>query len=392
MIDKSFSNSKYLDLFDVIYSFSSRNIFNENGFINYSEYNSFIYDYDAIEEELGKIILPGVCQFEGEDELNFITFFGEGLRGEKSEMLSKLYLKYSQKALSDEEKKIIIKYLNTMNNENLRYKKEKLDFRQFLGSIQLIIIYLVQKGFMKNEEKIISIINNDPEYFNLSKDCKIFFSNEGKIFTINKIIHLFFFFEDLCFGDLIKTLKKEYKMEIPEELKTSIINKLLKEKDLQDKVSVKDLEAATRRLISRYLVGESQVNDISEDRELAYELTRIDLWEENIVELEDLEDIIINNLYEFKLKIGQAYAFYNLIGTEDRISIISLEDKIKENQKRIWKEENIDNKSLILNEINTRLNFDLKKEKEINNELSLKIKSLEQIIEDKEKEITEEKI
>ena len=347
LINERFSKTKYRDLFDVIYSFSGRNIFNEKGMINYSDYNSFVYDYNAIEEELGKILLPGVCQFEGEDELNFITFWGEGLRGSKSEMLSKFYLKYPQKDLNEEEKAIIVKYINKMNNENLRNKREKYDFKEFFGSIQLLIFYLTQKGVMKEDEKLYNIISNAPGYFKLSEDCKNFFDNEGQDISVNKIMNLFFFFEHLCFEDLADTLQAEYKMEIPEDVKVSITNKLLKEKDPQAKITIKDLAAATRRLISRYLAGKLQVTDVMEDRDLAYDLTRIDLWEEKIANLEDLEDIIISQLYEFKLKIGQAYAFYNLIGEEDRNSIISLEKGIKEEKK----DEEIENQ-IVLNEIN----------------------------------------
>ena len=346
LINERFSKTKYRDLFDVIYSFSGRNIFNEKGTINYSDYNSFVYDYEAIEEELGKILLPGVCQFEGEDELNFITFWGEGLRGAKSEMLSKFYLKYPQKDLNDEEKGIIVKYINKMNNENLKYYNEKYDFKEFFGSIQLLIFYLTSKGFMKEEEEIINIINNAPGYFKLSEDCKTFFDNEGNKITVNKIMSLFFFIEHLCFEDLADTLQLEYRKEIPEDLKISITNKLLKEKNPKDKITIKDIGAATRRLISRYLAGKSQVNDVKEDSDLAYYLTRIDLWEEKIANLEDLEDIITSKLYEFKLQVGQAYAFYNLIGEEDKNSIISLE-KINKNEKEV----ELDEDEMILNEL-----------------------------------------
>jgi len=197
------------------------------------------------------------------------------------------------------------------------------------------------------------------------------------------------------------------------------------------------------------------LNNINENFDLAFYLTRFDLWEVKFSELENLEDIITSMLYEFKLKIGQAYAFYNLIGEEDRNSLIELrkgnknekkEERKQENQIRLLIDQKIDNKSLIgkydkeedinnsmknlrndnfevltnneiknfkknrnqnemdnnailnqdikdqeLNEINSRLILELQKEKEINNELSLKIKSLEQTIKEKEKLIVEEK-
>ena len=119
LLEQRFGNTRYANLNDIIYSFSQRHIFNENGTINYSDYNSFEYDYDAIEEELGKIILPGVCLFEGEDELNFVTFWSEGFRGSRSQILSNFYLKYPQKDLNNQEKENVMKYIDDMNKEKM---------------------------------------------------------------------------------------------------------------------------------------------------------------------------------------------------------------------------------------------------------------------------------
>ena len=333
LFNERFLKSKYIDLNDVIYSFSERNIFNDKEKINYSDYNSFSYDYDAIEEELGKIILPGVCLFEGEDQLNFITFWGEGFRGGKSDMLSNFYSKYSQKDLDDKEKEGIIEYIDKMNKSKILNNNDKYDFKEFFGSMQLLIFYLTEKGIRKDEDRISDILSKAPGYLKLSDDCKDFFLDEGKELTVNKIMNLFFFFEHLCFEDLVETLQPEYKKEIPEDLKKIIINKLLKkEKDPNEKYTTKDLAAAVRRFISRYLAGKLETTDINEENDLAFNLTRLDLWEEKISKLEDLDDIITNQLYEFKLKVGQAYAFYNLIGEEDRNSI---ENKNKEEKKEI---------------------------------------------------------
>ena len=309
---------KYIDFNDVIYSFSERNIFGENGKINYSDYNSFVYDYDRIEEELGKIILPGVCLFEGEDVLNFVTYWGEGFRGGNSEMITKFYGKYKQKDLNNEEKQIVFEYISNMN-KNISAKanqKRKYDFKEFFGSLQILLFYLTEKGVINEEEKIVNVIKHAPGYLKLSNDCKSFFYNDGKQFSLNQLMNLFFFFEHLCFEDLAETLQPEYKQVIEDDLKKKIIEKLVNKKDLV--ISVKDLGAATRRFISRYLAGKLQVTDIKEDRDLSFELTREELWEEKIGKLEDLMDIITDMIYEFKLKVGQAYEFYNIIGDEDR--------------------------------------------------------------------------
>ena len=326
LINERFLDSKYININDVIYSFSHRNIFNKDGTINYYDYNSFIYDYDAIEEELGRIILPGVCQFEGEKELNFVAFWSEGFRGGRSEVLSTFYLKYPQKDLDKDEKKKLLNYIKSLMIEN------NYDFKEFLGSIQKLIFYLTDKDNVKEDEKVIKILKDAPSYFKLSEEFLGFFSIEDFELTCDKIMNLFFFIEHLCFDDLIKTLQNEYKEEIPDNLKIKIKDKLINKKEDFDLYSIKDLAAAVRRFISRYLCGKSQVTDIKEDRDLSFELSREDLWEEKISKLDDLMGIVHNQLGEFRLKVGQAYSFYKLIEEDDNNSIILMNSKIKENE------------------------------------------------------------
>jgi hypothetical protein len=232
LYEERFRQTKYYNLNDVIYSFSERNIFNENGTINYCNYNSFKYDYDSIEEELGKIILPGVCLFEGEENLNLITFYGEGFRGRRTEMISNFYSNYPQKDLNEKEKERILHYINKMNKEKMAKDNTKYDFKDFFTLMQLLIFYLTEVRIMKNEDKIVNILKNDAEYFKLSEDCRDFFYNETSDISVDKLMNLFFFFEHLCFEDLVKTLKSEYKEEIPEEKKKSIQNKLLEKEKI----------------------------------------------------------------------------------------------------------------------------------------------------------------
>ena len=149
-------NDRYKDFIDVVFGFSRRNIFDKNGKLNYSQYNSFVYDYDRIEEELGKIILPGVCLFEGEDNLNFITYWGEGFRGGNSSMISKFYLKYTQIDLTMEEKKDIINYIAQMNKKIFakNKKQKRYDFKNFFGSLQKLFLFLTTEEKVEKDEFI----------------------------------------------------------------------------------------------------------------------------------------------------------------------------------------------------------------------------------------------
>ena len=104
-----------------------------------------------------------------------------------------------------------------------------------------------------------------------------------------------------------------------------------KRKDF-DLYTIKELGAAVRRFISRYLCGKTQVTDFKEDGDLSFYLSKEDLWEEKIAKLDDLMGIVHNQLGEFKLKVGQAYSFYKLIEEEDNNSILLLNSKNTENE------------------------------------------------------------
>ena len=318
LIEDCFNNSLYYNFEDIISTFCRRDIFQEDGTINYSNYNSFIYDFGSIEEELGKLLLPGKCLFENEDNLNFITYWSEGFRGGKSDTLINFYLKYPQKDLTEYEIMIIFEYIQLEKNK---------DFKPFFGSMQLIIFYLTNNLY-KNDEKIIDILNKAPKYLKISDICINFFSKEGKDFKVEKLMNVFFFIEHLCFEDLSNTLQPEYKKEIPKELQDKIKHKLLEQKN-DNVLSVKELAAALRRYISRYLAGKRESVDINETRELYYDLTRIDLWKEKIGRLDNLEELVYAKISEFKLNVGQAFNLYKLIEVED-INPINQINKFKD--------------------------------------------------------------
>ena len=49
-------SDKYKSFMELISTYSMRNIFDKNNKINYKNYNDIKYDYELIEEELGKLI------------------------------------------------------------------------------------------------------------------------------------------------------------------------------------------------------------------------------------------------------------------------------------------------------------------------------------------------
>jgi hypothetical protein len=72
-------NSMFNNLEEIIAAFSRRNCINIDGSINYSNYKVIEYNFDLIEEEIGKIILPGKKSFKP-DSQKFVTYGFEGYR------------------------------------------------------------------------------------------------------------------------------------------------------------------------------------------------------------------------------------------------------------------------------------------------------------------------
>ena len=182
-------------------------------------------------------------------------------------------------------------------------------------------------------------MENAPEYLKIGKDCSDFFKNEGSSFKTNQLMNIFFYIEHLVFEDLVKTLHIEYKAGINKELQEKIKDKLLNNEKDEDKLFIKDLSAALRRFISRYLAGSRQTTDIKEDNDLQLQLSRIDLWEEKYGKINNLDELIDEKLKSFKLKVGQALELYKIIGNEDKNSIEEIKHINIENNETTHKKE-----------------------------------------------------
>jgi hypothetical protein len=321
LIEERIKNSGCGGINEIIYKYSERNIY-KNDKINYSEYNNFKYDYEKIEEELGKIILPGVQMFKSEDNLNLVIYWGEGFKGKRSQILIEFCMKYGQRELDENQKEIIFNYI-----------KEKIInkdiIKQIFSFMQMLIIYLSTKKDLIKDLAILSLIKSLSIDFDFPQDVIDFFIVNEKIIAVDNLIDIYIIFEHLCFEDLIMILKDEYKKDIDENIKKDISYKIqerLENKEINYNLifSIKNFAIAIRRLISRYLVGSGELNDIKPESELYFELSREDLWNEQIKKIDDLDEKIKEHFGDFKLKVDQALSLYELIGNEDKNEIVNL--------------------------------------------------------------------
>ena len=181
----------YERLNHLISSYSIRNIFNINEKnIYYKNYNEIIYNYDLIEEELAKLILPGIKKFK-KDKIKFITYLYEGFRGrENSSILVRYDEKYGFKELSEEEKNYINKIIKKINNN-------KKIYNDIFSSLQILMNEILKENFQPND-LIINIIKKLPNYVILNEELinliNNYSSSNQEGFTVNSLISLFEYF------------------------------------------------------------------------------------------------------------------------------------------------------------------------------------------------------
>ena len=329
----------YKALEDLISSSSLRNIFGKDNSLHYKNYNDIIYNYDYIEEELGKLILPGLKRFR-HGEIKFITYLYEGFRGDDhSSVLTTYNLKYVQKPLSEEEK---ISLSELTKNNNVKFINE------VFASLQILMNEIIKENYNQDVliydiiEKLPNYIILNKELVNLLKNKKDYYMNE-KVFTINSLISVFEYFEALCWNQIKdeKNILDDYRLLLDEKSKKHVLDYFKKIENEKKIINVRDFTFALRRLISRYLAGARQDIDIKSDLELHLQIVKNEFWSKEIAD-NDEKDNELAAICIKDIKIGNAFDLYNLL---DGDAILSKEiDKNKKKEKEKEKEENIKDK------------------------------------------------
>ena len=297
-------NSMFNNLEEIISAFSKRKCINNDGSINYTNYKIIEYDFDLIEEEIGKIILPGKKSFKG-DSQKFVTYGFEGYRGGKSTVISDFINKYNQNPLEKEERKILF-----------NFSQERRDFNSFMFSLQLLIFYLKNENYQDNFP-IKEIIDNIPDYVNIGEECKEFFENNQN-FKLNTLISIFEYIELLCYPQIIENVNDDYKVDIEQD-EIDKINTYFN--DNNDSLISKQLIATTvRRLISRFLSGKRAENEIKEDENLLYFLqAKEEFWGKDIFNNPKFDEEFESMIYSFTINVNQAIKFYDVLGGDKEL-------------------------------------------------------------------------
>ena len=320
------------DTFKKFYEFismsSMRNIFEEKNQINYKNYNDIIYNYDFIEEELGKLILPGIKKFKA-DKIKFITYLFEGFRGGNSTILVDFNAKYIQRELTQDEKESLNELLKENNNSKF--------YNDVFASLQIIMNEVIKENYDQTH-LIYRIIEKLPNYIILNEKLvkllkiKHDYNPEDKSFTINSLVSIFEYFEALCWKEIRKNILIDYKLELSEEVKKKVID-YFNQKNEGRIINKKNFTTALRRLISRSIAGSRQEIDIKSDSELKLYINRDDLWSKEIIENE-LFDVEIDQICVDEIKIGHSFNLFNILDGDSILSDEINKDKNKEKKRQ----------------------------------------------------------
>ena len=319
-----FKSSEYKFFSDLVNTFTRRKIYNEDGTVDYSKdkYNQLDFDFQSIEEELARLILPGKCLFEDESHLNFINYWGEGFNGGKSDVLERFENDNKTEELTNDEKMRIYNYIKSNYNIN-----DHNDLKQLYSYLQLIIFYLIN-NINDIGKSIKNIIEGSNDIKINDKNFIAIFEGNEMTLTGNKIISIFIFIEHLCFDVFSQNLIEEYNAQIDENIKNKIKDELTKNED------IKEIGPVSRRFISRFLYNINNKDDLSPNGALTIQLKRKDLWNKEFRETEKIERIL-ESIEKFNLKVGQCFNFYQLIKEKDEKEINAYSDKIGGEQKNI---------------------------------------------------------
>ena len=348
------NDKTYQALETLITSSSLRNIFtkdkNKENNIVYKNYNDIIYNYDYIEEELGKIILPGLKKFKP-DEIKFITYQFEAFRGDDKSSITQYNDKYIQKPLSEEEKQIL--------GELLKNNNVKL-FNDIFNSLLILMNEIIKENYAQ-ETLIYDVVEKLPNYFinalnkellDLLKDTKEQYMNE-KIFTINNLVLIFEYFEALCWPQISKNILEDYTLISSEESKKHVIDYFKKNENQNKIINIQEFTFALRRLISRFLAGSRQEIDIKPDLDLILYIDKNEFWSKEIADNDEKYNELMKICHK-DIKISNAWDLYNALDGDIILNKYIEKSKKKENENNdddnMKKEDKKENK---YDEINT---------------------------------------
>ena len=159
-------------------------------------------------------------------------------------------------------------------------------YKDIFSSLQILMNEILKDNYKQNS-LISDIINKIPRYLILNEylinliNTNCYLNNI--IFTVNSLVSIFEYFEELCWEDIQKYIPIDFKTQIDYELVIKIYKYFEENKNNKRIISEYDLIQAVRKLISRYIVGTRQDIDINPESDLKLIIIKEEFWPINII-------------------------------------------------------------------------------------------------------------
>ena len=325
-IENCFENTYFVNFEELIFLYCNR---------KKNNLNDFEYNFEKIEEELGKSLLPNKCLFN-ENNIKYIIYQNEGFRHINYDLFINFGKSYGEKALIDDERKKLFNYII----------KEYNNFDILYDSFILLVYYLNNQLYAKKDSKIIDFIDKaKKKYINFGEQFITFFNEDGKDIVIEKLLNSILYMEHLCYEHLIPKIDNKFKEGLDQSKKEEI-KKYFNDKHNDTVITKKVISSAVRRFITRYLLNDNKKENINPNLKLYISLERKYLWNNEIFLKvgNNFNDLIKNYLgnFTFALEVKHSIEFYNIISEEEKQFISEEKNKFaggenKEQKKMIEK-------------------------------------------------------
>ena len=293
--------------------------------------NDIIYNYEYIEEELGKLILPGLKRFNPEG-IKFVEYKDEEFKKyDNNYILTKFKNKYKQNQITEKEKQLLKEEFEC---ESFNKINEIFTFLKMLMSEIISIKYDKDMPIYDLVVELpIYFKPKDREFLDFLEKCYRLYRNDNP-FTISSLLSIFDYLEELFWPQFSKNIHKDYTLLLPEEIKKQVLD-YFKNIDNNNKhiINITNFTLSLRRLISRYLVDTKKDKQINPNLELYIIICKNEFWNKDIytnIEFNKELFAICNK----NIKIGNAFNLYKIL---DGDTILKKEEKQKGKKQRILK-------------------------------------------------------
>ena len=336
-------NNTYNSLNDLIRICSMRNIIEKEDKINYEKYNDIIYNFDFIEEELAKLILPGKKRFK--NTIRFVTYLYEGFRGGNSAVLAEYLLKYPSRELYEAEKDSLIDFISENKSRGI--------YNDVFSSLQILMNEIVKENYEPSIPiyeiiiKLPKVVTINSQIVKLLQEKYLSDVNQQlNLFSINSLVPFLEYFETLCWEEIKQNICEDYKINLSDQNKKHILDYFEKNKNPENLINKKNATVALRKLLSRFIAGRREEVDIKPNAILNNYMKLEYLWDNNLINNIKFEDEI-SKLFKDDILIENAFTIFNLLEGEN---LLNEEIKKEKKEKELKKEQEIKVEAQIIQE------------------------------------------